>query len=81
MSTTSQTERNTPLRNTPVVIGICLFVAIAAFFLWEEHRAHVLGVIPYLLLLACPIIHLFMHGSHGGHGGHHEHGQESGGRS
>lgn len=51
------------------------FVAIAAFFLLEEHRAHIFGYLPYLLLLACPFMHLFGHGGHG-HGGHsarHEH--------
>ena len=46
------------------------FLAIAGFFLITEHTAHVLGILPYLLLLACPLIHLF-HGGHGpGHGGH-----------
>jgi hypothetical protein len=38
--------------------------------LWSEHRAHLFGVLPYLLLLACPLMHFFMHGRHGGHGGH-----------
>lgn len=28
------------------------FAAVAAFFLFTEHRAHLLGVLPYLLLLA-----------------------------
>lgn len=46
------------------------FLAIAAFFLLSEHRAHTLGVLPYLLLLACPLLHMFMHRGHGGHGGH-----------
>ncbi|MBI2313931.1 MAG: DUF2933 domain-containing protein [Betaproteobacteria bacterium] len=46
------------------------FLAIAGFFLFTEHTAHVLGVLPYLLLLACPLLHFFMHGSHGGHGDH-----------
>lgn len=41
------------------------FLAVAAFFLWTEHRAHVLGVLPYLLLLACPLMHMFMHHGHG----------------
>ncbi|HET9491129.1 MAG TPA: DUF2933 domain-containing protein [Methylomirabilota bacterium] len=45
------------------------FLAIAAFFMLTEHRAHVFGVVPYLLLLACPLLHFFMHGRHGGHGG------------
>jgi hypothetical protein len=56
----------------------CLFLAIAAFFLWTEHRAHVLGALPYLIALACPIIHLFMHRGHHrrGHEGHaHEEGR------
>jgi hypothetical protein len=46
------------------------FVAIAGFFLLTEHRAHLFGALPYLLLLACPFLHMFGHGSHGGHGGH-----------
>src|SRR5512134_1514152 len=45
----------------PAWLGLCLFLAIAAFFLWEEHRAHLLGALPYVLLLLCPVIHLFMH--------------------
>lgn len=44
------------------------FAAIAAFFLFTEHRAHFFGILPYLLLLACPLMHLFHH--HGGHEGH-----------
>ena len=45
------------------------FAAIAAFFLLTEHRAHLLGILPWaLLLLACPLLHTFMHGGHGGHG-------------
>jgi hypothetical protein len=43
------------------------FVAIALFYLLAEHRAHVFGVLPLLLVLACPLMHLFHHG-HGGHG-------------
>jgi len=33
-----------------------------------EHRMHLsglLGWLPYLILLACPLMHLFMHGGHG----------------
>ncbi len=51
---------------------LCGFLAIAAFFLWTEHRAHVLGILPYLLLLACPFLHWLMHGGHGDHSGNHE---------
>jgi hypothetical protein len=52
-------------RGNWVLIG---FLAIGAFFLLTEHRAHLFGILPFLLLLACPLMHLF-HG-HGGHGGH-----------
>ena len=52
-------------------IVTCGFLLIGAFFLLTEHWAHVLGVLPYLLILACPLMHLFMHRGHGGHGGHH----------
>lgn len=45
------------------------FLAIAAFFLLSEHRAHALGYLPFLFLLACPFLHMFMHGGHGAHGG------------
>ena len=47
------------------------FAIIGAFFLVAEHRAHVLPFLPWLILLACPLMHIFMHGGHGGHGGHH----------
>jgi hypothetical protein len=38
------------------------FVAVAAYFLIEEHRAHLIAVLPYILLAACPLMHLFHHG-------------------
>ena len=47
------------------------FAAISVVMLWKEHSAHILGVLPYLFLLACPLMHVFMHGGHGGHGGGH----------
>ncbi|NJO34307.1 MAG: DUF2933 domain-containing protein [Rhodospirillales bacterium] len=27
-------------------------------------------MLPFLLILACPLLHMFMHGGHGGHGAH-----------
>lgn len=39
---------------------------VVAFFILREHWGHVLGAAPYLLLLACPLLHLFhVHGQHG----------------
>jgi hypothetical protein len=52
------------------------FLLIAGFLLFTEHRAHVLGILPYLFLLACPLMHLFMHHGHGGHG-HHAHNHDT----
>jgi hypothetical protein len=54
-------------------LGLLAFGAVALFLLMNEHRAHVFGVLPLLLLLACPLMHLFMHGGHGGHGQAHDH--------
>ena len=50
------------------LVPAVLLLGIAGFFLWSEHRAHTLGALPYLLLLATPFLHMFMHGGHGGHG-------------
>jgi uncharacterized membrane protein YkvI len=57
----------------PYWLGACVFLVVAGFFLWVEHRAHLLGAIPYVLLLLCPVVHLFMHRGRGGHSGHHQH--------
>jgi hypothetical protein len=43
------------------------FLAIGLFYLYAEHRAHLLGALPYVLLLACPLLHMFMHRGHGKH--------------
>ena len=40
------------------------FVAIAAYFVIAEHRAHVLPFLPFLLLAACPLLHVFHHRGH-----------------
>ncbi len=51
----------------PLGLGLLGFLALAVFLLWGEHRVHLLGALPYLLLLACPAMHLFMHHGHGNH--------------
>ena len=50
-----------------------VLLVIGGFLLWTEHLAHALGYLPYLLILACPLMHMLMHGGHGGHGGHAHH--------
>ena len=54
-------------------IGLLVFAAMALFFLLTEHRAHTLGALPFLLLAAGPLLHIFMHRGHShGHGDAHK---------
>lgn len=48
-------------------IGLLAFGAIALVFLLAEHRAHLLGALPYLLVVASLFLHVFMHRGHGSH--------------
>ena len=66
----SPSQRDTTGVRRGVVGAVIMTALIAFFFLLREHWAHVAGYWPYLLLLACPLMHLF-HG-HGGHVGHHD---------
>lgn len=54
---------------TKVSIAVIGFILIAAFYVLREHYSHVFGLLPYLIILACPLMHLFMHHGHGGHEG------------
>jgi hypothetical protein len=65
------------------LIALVLLLVVGGFFLWAEHRAHIMGALPYfimgalpyLILLLCPLMHLFMHRGHGKNGnGHGSHG-------
>jgi len=47
---------------------LIVFLLVAGFFLLAEHKAQVLGLLPYLILLLCPLMHIFMHKGHGNHG-------------
>ncbi len=51
-------------------IGLVVFLAIGGVYLITQHPAHLFAALPFLLILACPLMHFFMHGGHGGHGGH-----------
>ena len=61
-------------RNLVMMLATAISAA-ALFWLLRDHWGHALGVLPYLLFLACPVMHLFMHRDHGGHG--HDHVQDS----
>ena len=45
-------------------IAFAVLAAAALFFLLTEHRAHFFGALPYLIVLACPLLHLVMHRGH-----------------
>jgi len=54
------------------VLAMVAFGAILLFFLVTEHRTHLYGALPmlaFILVLLCPLLHVFMHRGHGGHGG------------
>ena len=53
-------------------LGTCVALAVLGFLIYTGHSAHLLGAAPYLLILSCPLMHLFMHG------GHHDQHQDGG---
>jgi len=52
-------------RQTWIIITVIGFVGL--IFLLRNHTSHVFSVIPYLVLLLCPLLHIFMHKGHVGH--------------
>jgi hypothetical protein len=72
--TTKTQSGHTPF-GIPVWLAVCVLGSVALFFAWTEHRAHLLGALPYLLFLACPLTHLLMHRGH--HSGHDQGADES----
>lgn len=58
-----------PVRQRHVLPWIWLTLAVVlGFFLLTEHQAHLFGALPFLLILLCPLMHVFMHHGHGSHG-------------
>ena len=74
-------QNSTPPSRWRSPLGIFMLLAGAAglYYLLTEHLSHVGQAIPYLILLACPLMHMFghHHGGHGSHGGHDNHPQVS----
>ena len=46
-------------------MGAVMVFAIA--LLLSQHLQHAVGILPFVLLLACPLMHLFVHGHHHRH--------------
>lgn len=58
-------RRGFPLK----ALAIAAFAAVLIYLFFGEHRVHLLGWLPFLFLLACPLLHFTMHGGHGHHHG------------
>lgn len=70
-------EEEPPRFRLPSSIVFAVLFGVAAFFLLTEHRAHLYGALPFLLLALCPLMHLFHgHGGHGDHARHESHGPD-----
>lgn len=59
----------TLLVGTPLGWTLALTVAALGVYLFVSHTGHIVAALPYLLLMACPLMHLFMHRGHGHHQG------------
>lgn len=53
-------------------LALATFLGLGAYYLVAEHRAHVFGILPYAVLLLCPLMHLFMHHGHRHGAGDHQ---------
>lgn len=57
-------------RSRGLTFALASAAVVVVFILVTEHWGHVAGYLPYLILLACPLLHMFHHGGHSGHGEH-----------
>ena len=66
------TNERSPRWTSPLGIFMALAGAVGLYYLLTEHPTHLTQAIPFVILLACPLMHLFglHHGGHGSHGGH-----------
>jgi L-asparagine transporter-like permease len=47
---------------------LVVFLILVVVLLWKEHQAHLIGALPWVLILVlCPLMHVFMHGGHSTH--------------
>jgi hypothetical protein len=53
-----------------LVIGTTL---TGGYFLWDTYQEQLFNYWPYLILLLCPVMHIFMHRGQGGHEDHKDH--------
>ncbi len=70
-------KRSSSSLGRPLKTALLMVTLVGGFYLLREHWDHVAGNWIYLLLLACPLMHL-LHG-HGGQGRHGRYGGQSAG--
>ncbi len=63
---------------TPLGVIATLIAVAASIYLYVAHKDHLLALLPFAFLAACPLMHVFMHRGHG-HGGHDGHSHDEGG--
>lgn len=61
------TENRRGLFSKGTWIVVSVIGAVGLVFLFTNHTSHVLITLPYLILLACPLLHVFMHRGHDDH--------------
>jgi hypothetical protein len=52
---------------TKAGLAVTLFAAALGVYLLATHTGHALAALPYLILLACPLMHVFGHRHGSGH--------------
>lgn len=58
-------------------LAVCSALGLLGLYLLVYHLDHILLAVPYLVLLACPLMHLM----HRGHHGDHRHKEEPDGQN
>ena len=51
----------TELLGSRLGLVMCLFISALGVYFLIIHTGHVLTIMPYMLLIACPLLHLFGH--------------------
>lgn len=55
-------------RQSMIWLGAIGGAAFLIFLILNSHGDHLLSLVPLLVLLACPLMHMFMHHGHGRRG-------------
>ena len=58
----NHTQNSSPFSIRWILIGL---LVVAGVWLVTDHGQHLIPYLPFVFLLGCLVMHLFMHGSHG----------------